>query len=82
MQYAYQTRGVCSQQMYFTIEDGILVDLTVAGGCSGNLLGIARLVQGMPVEEVIDRLSGLRCGEKATSCPDQLAQALKAAVEA
>ena len=80
MQYAYQTRGVCSQKMYFTIEDGVLTDLKVAGGCSGNLMGIARLVQGMPVGEVIERLSGLPCGEKPTSCPDQLAEALKAAV--
>ena len=81
MQYSYQTRGVCSKQMYFTIEDGVLTELEVAGGCAGNLLGIARLVEGMPVDEVIARLSGLSCGDKVTSCPDQLAQALRGALE-
>jgi len=80
MQYTYQTQGVCSQEMHFTIEDGILTDLDVIDGCSGSLAGIARLVEGMPVEQVIERLSGVRCGEKATSCPDQLAQALQAAI--
>ena len=81
MQYSYQTRGVCSKKMRFTIEDGVLLDLEVAGGCAGNLMGIGRLVQGMPVEQVIERLSGLTCGDKATSCPDQLARALQIALE-
>ena len=80
MQYNYQTRGVCSKQMVFTIEDGILTELEFDGGCAGNLRGISRLVQGMPVDEVIARLSGLSCGEKATSCPDQLARALRRAL--
>ena len=81
MQYSYQTRGVCSKQLYFTIEDGVLTGLEFAGGCSGNLSGISRLVEGMPVDEVIDRLAGVQCGEKQTSCPDQLAQALRVALE-
>ena len=81
MQYSYQTRGVCSKKMHFTIEDGILTSLEVVGGCAGNLIGIARLVEGMPVDEVIERLSGVSCGGKPTSCPDQLAQALQAALK-
>ena len=67
--------------MEFEIEDGVLHSLRVMGGCSGNLQGIARLVEGMPVDEVIRRLEGVRCGFKATSCPDQLAKALRACKE-
>ena len=78
MQYSYRPRGVCSQEMDFEIEDGVVRNLRVLGGCSGNLQGIARLVEGMPVDEVIKRLEGVRCGFKPTSCPDQLAKALKA----
>ena len=76
----YQDRpqGVCSQLMEITVNVGILEDLQVLGGCSGNLQGIASLVRGMKVEDIIQRLEGIRCGRKATSCPDQLAQALKA----
>ena len=73
----FRPRGVCSQRMNIEVEDGILRSLKVTGGCSGNLQGIARLVEGMPVEEVIKRLDGIHCGFKSTSCPDQLAQALK-----
>ena len=76
--YTFRPRGVCSQLMEIETEDGILKGLSVMGGCSGNLQGIARLVEGMPVEEVIRRLEGIRCGFKNTSCPDQLAKALKA----
>ena len=75
----YRPRGVCSQLMDIEMEDGVVRSLKVTGGCSGNLQGIARLVAGMKVEEVIARLDGVHCGMKATSCPDQLAQALKAA---
>ena len=64
--------------MEITVNEGILEDLQVLGGCSGNLQGIASLVRGMKVEDIIQRLEGIRCGRKATSCPDQLAQALKA----
>jgi len=78
MRYSYRPRGVCSQEMEFEIEDGVVRGLQVMGGCSGNLQGIARLVEGMPVDEVIRRLEGVRCGFKQTSCPDQLAKALRA----
>ena len=78
MTYTYYPRGVCSQRMDLEVEDGVIRRVEVLGGCSGNLQGIARLVVGMDVDEVIARLDGIRCGSKATSCPDQLAQALKA----
>lgn len=77
MKFTYRPKGVCSQQMDIDVEDGKLVSLKVMGGCSGNLQGIAKLVEGMDVDEVITRLDGIRCGFKKTSCPDQLAQALK-----
>jgi len=77
MEYTYRTHGVCSRAMRLTVEDGILTALHVDGGCDGNLSGIARLVVGMPATEVIARLEGVRCNEKPSSCPDQLAQALK-----
>lgn len=77
MNMEFRPKGVCSQRMDIQVEDGIVRSLKVTGGCSGNLQGIARLVEGMPVEEVVRRLDGIRCGHKATSCPDQLAQALK-----
>ncbi|MDO4974332.1 MAG: TIGR03905 family TSCPD domain-containing protein [Eubacteriales bacterium] len=78
MLYTYRPRGVCSQLMEIETENNVVTDFRVFGGCSGNLQGIARLVVGMDVDEVIARLDGIRCGSKATSCPDQLAQALKA----
>ena len=74
--FSFRPKGVCSQLMEIDIEDGKIANLTVLGGCSGNLQGISRLVQGMPVETVIERLQGIRCGFKNTSCPDQLARAL------
>ena len=77
MTYTFRPQGVCSQQMEFDVEDGKIRRLEVLGGCSGNLQGISRLVEGMDVDEVIRRLEGVRCGFKPTSCPDQLAQALK-----
>ena len=78
MLYTYRPRGVCSQLMEIETEGDILRSVKVLGGCDGNLQGIARLVTGMKVDEVIVRLEGIRCGFKPTSCPDQLAQALKA----
>lgn len=78
----FRPRGVCSQRMDIEVEDGIVRSLKVTGGCNGNLQWISRLVEGMPVAEVIKRLDGIRCGFKNTSCPDQLAQALKAQAEA
>lgn len=77
MKYEFTPRGVCSQRIYIDVEDGIVNDVQFLGGCNGNLKGIGALVKGMTVEEVINRLSGIRCGMKATSCPDQLASALK-----
>ena len=77
MKFTYRPKGVCSQLMEIEIEEGRLTGLKVMGGCDGNLQGISRLVERMEVEEVIRRLEGVRCGRKATSCPDQLAQALK-----
>ena len=74
----YRPRGVCSQKMTLEVERGVIRSLRVEGGCNGNLQGLARLVEGMEVEEVIRRLDGIKCGFKSTSCPDQLAQALKA----
>jgi len=66
--------------MHIDVEDGVVKSVQVIGGCNGNLQGISKLVEGMKVEEVIARLDGVRCGAKDTSCPDQLAQALKQAV--
>ncbi|MCL2368728.1 MAG: TIGR03905 family TSCPD domain-containing protein [Oscillospiraceae bacterium] len=74
--YTYHPQGVCCREFCFSVEDGILTDLTVTGGCSGNLQGICKLVEGMPVDRVIDCLAGTPCGDKPTSCPDQLARAL------
>lgn len=75
----YQPQGVCSQQMKIEVEEGIVKSLQVMGGCHGNLQGISKLVEEMKVEDVIQRLEGIRCGGKPTSCPDQLAKALKEA---
>ena len=75
----YTPQGVCSKQMTIEVEDGIVKSFQVVGGCHGNLQGISKLVEGMKVEDVIARLDGIRCGSKPTSCPDQLAQALKSA---
>lgn len=81
MQFEYKTKGTCSQHILFEIEDGILKNVQFIGGCNGNLKGISSLVNGMDVDHVIARLEGTTCGSKATSCPDQLAQALKQAKE-
>lgn len=78
MTYSFCPQGVCSLQMDIDVEDGVIRSVEVLGGCSGNLQGISRLVAGMDVDEAIRRLEGIRCGSKPTSCPDQLAQALKA----
>ena len=77
MQYEYTTKGTCSRQIIFEIEDGKVKNVQYIGGCNGNLKGISKLVEGMEVAEVITRLEGTTCGMKNTSCPDQLAQALK-----
>lgn len=77
MKYTYIPKGVCSRQINLEVEDGIVTNLEVIGGCNGNLQGIAKLVQGMKVEEVIKRLKGIDCNLKGTSCPDQIARALE-----
>ncbi len=74
----YKTCGTCSKMIELEIEEGIVKNVIFYGGCNGNLKGIASLVKGMPAEEVIGKLEGIKCGDKPTSCPDQLAQALKA----
>ena len=78
MTYSFRPSGVCSQEMRVELDDqGIIRDLKVVGGCSGNLQGIYALVRDMPAQEAIARLRGIRCGFKPTSCPDQLAQGLE-----
>jgi len=77
MTITYRPRGVCSRMMEIEVEDDKIASVKVTGGCDGNLKGIASLLRGMPVEEAIGRMEGIRCGGKATSCPDQLAAALK-----
>ena len=81
MHFEYKTKGTCSQRILFDIEDGKVKNVEFIGGCNGNLQGISKLVEGMGVQEVIDRVSDIRCGFKPTSCPDQLATALKEAKE-
>ena len=81
MQYEYKTKGTCSQRILFNIEDGKVENVQFIGGCNGNLQGISKLVDGMDVNEVIEKIEGIHCGMKPTSCPDQLAKALKAALK-
>lgn len=81
MEYTYKTSGTCSREIHFEVEDGKVKNVRFVGGCNGNLQGITKLVQGMPAKEVIDRLSGIRCGYRNTSCPDQLAVALSKCME-
>ncbi len=73
----YKTSGVCSSLVEFNIVDNKVTDVRFTGGCSGNTQGVAALVEGMDIDEAIKRMSGIRCGFKSTSCPDQLAKALK-----
>ena len=77
----YQPRGVCSRSMDIELEEGIIRSVRIDGGCQGNLQGLARLTEQRPAAEVISLLEGIRCGMKKTSCPDQLAKALKSALE-
>ena len=73
---SYTTKGVCSRRINISVEDGIVKEVAFEGGCAGNTKGVAALCTGLTVDEVINRLSGIRCGFKSTSCPDQLAKAL------
>jgi uncharacterized protein (TIGR03905 family) len=79
MTYNYKTSGTCSREIIFDVENGKVKNVQFIGGCNGNLKGIAALVEGMDMDEVIARVEGVKCGMKSTSCPDQLAQALKSA---
>ena len=76
-QFTYQTRGVCSRSIDISVEDGIIREVVYHGGCSGNTQGVAALVKGMRVEDAVERLSGIRCGFKSTSCPDHLSTSLR-----
>lgn len=80
MEHQFQPKGVCTKNIAFTLEEGILTQLSVEGGCEGNRKGICALAVGLPAQEIIDRLSGIRCRHLPSSCPDQLAQALKLAL--
>ena len=78
MEFVYKPQGVCSTKMTFEIDGDVIRSLTVENGCNGNLKGIAKLISGRTVDEVIDTLKGTTCGFKNTSCPDQIARALEA----
>lgn len=73
----YKTQGTCSSQIMFEAENNKLKNVRFIGGCNGNLQGMSRLVEGMDIDEVIQRIDGIHCGPRSTSCPDQLARALK-----
>ena len=77
MNYTYKPKGTCSQLMKLQLADGVIEDVQILGGCNGNLQGISRLVTGMKAVDAIEKLKGIRCGFKNTSCPDQLAIALE-----
>lgn len=76
----YKTSGTCSQLINFDLVDGTVSNVSFVGGCNGNLQGIGKLVEGMKAEDVINRLKGIKCGMRSTSCPDQLAKALEEAI--
>ena len=79
MDYTYKPQGVCSRRIQFSVEDGVVRNVSFEGGCNGNSKGVAALVEGMKVEEAVRRMRGITCGYKSTSCPDQLARALELA---
>lgn len=76
----YKTQGVCSREISFEVENNKLKNVKFVGGCAGNTQGVARLVEGMRAEDAIEKIAGIRCGNKATSCPDQLSKALQIAL--
>ena len=80
MEYIYKTKGTCSSKIRLDINDGVVTNVVYTGGCDGNLKGIAKLLPGMKAEDAIARMEGTTCGRKPTSCPDQIAQALKGAL--
>lgn len=77
MEYRYKPQGVCSREMIFEIEGDIVKSVKIVGGCAGNTLGLSNLIKGMKIKDVIEKLKGIPCGFKTTSCPDQLAKALE-----
>lgn len=79
MQYEYKPRGTCAQAITFDVEDGKVYNVKFTGGCPGNTVGVAVLINGMDIDDAIARMKGIRCGPKSTSCPDQLAKALEQA---
>ncbi len=81
MTYSYKPHGVCARGLSFEIEDNVVKNIEFMGGCSGNTQGVAALAEGMDANELIERLAGIRCGFKSTSCPDQLAKAVAKALE-
>lgn len=80
MTYNYKTKGVCASHIELELDDNIIKEVKFIGGCSGNTQGVAALVKGMNAQDAINKLEGIRCGFKSTSCPDQLAKALKEAL--
>ena len=76
MEYRYRPSGVCSREMIIEVDNNIIKKITIVGGCDGNTKGISKLVVGMNINDVIEKLKGIQCGMKGTSCPDQLAKAL------
>ena len=80
MEYKYKTSGTCSREILFEIIDGKVHNVRFIGGCSGNTQGVSKLVEGMDPKELINRLKGIKCGFKETSCPDQLAKAVEEAL--
>ena len=81
MKYEYNTKGTCASKIIIDVENGIVNDVRFVGGCNGNTQGISKLVEGMKAEDVISRLEGVNCNGRGTSCPDQLAKALKEAIK-
>lgn len=80
MKYSYRTKGTCARTITFDLEDGIVSNIQFEGGCNGNLKGISALAEGKDAQDIIETLEGIRCGFKSTSCPDQLATAIKEAL--
>ncbi len=81
MKHSYKTKGTCSSQVDFELDNGTVKGILFHGGCSGNTQGVSRLAEGMSAQEVVSRCEGIRCGSKSTSCPDQLAHAIKQALQ-
>ncbi|MDO4420304.1 MAG: TIGR03905 family TSCPD domain-containing protein [Ruminococcus sp.] len=80
MTYKYKTKGVCASHIEIELDEDVIKEVKFIGGCSGNTQGVAALVKGMKAEDAVERLEGIKCGFKSTSCPDQLAKALKEAI--